>query len=62
MSQTIVEQQTGIQRNIAQAIAAQYRQQGGHTIEFTERNYFDCDLTVTKRDDNAIQGSYRRVN
>ena len=62
LSPMIAEKQTGIAKKEAQGIANYYRSLGGHSIELVERNYFDCDITVTKQASGDIQGNYRRVN
>ena len=62
MSQKIIEQQTGINRDRAAKIADHYRALGGYAISVIERNYFDCDLTIVLGVETALQGNYRRVN
>ena len=57
----IAEKQTGIGKKEAQGIASHYRSLGGYSIDLVERNYFDCDITVTKQASGDIQGNYRRV-
>ena len=57
----ITENQTGIAKKEAQGIANHYRSLGGYSINLVERNYFDCDITVTKQASSDIQGNYRRV-
>ena len=58
----IAEKQTGIGKKEAQGIANHYRSLGGYSIDLVERNYFDCDITITKQSSGDIQGNYRRVN
>ena len=61
LSVSMVETQTGIAKKEAQGIANHYRSLGGYSIDLVERNYFDCDITVTKQASGDIQGNYRRV-
>ena len=61
LNTVIAEKQTGIAKKEAQGIANHYRSLGGYSIDLVERNYFDCDITVTKQASGDIQGNYRRV-
>ena len=46
-SAEVIEQHQGIDKKAAEAIAAHYRQLGGHTIQLVEEQ-FRCDITIHK--------------